>query len=1378
MNRPFHAVCCAAPRSGEGKTLVSLALARALRRRGLAVQPFKCGPDYIDPAFLSAASGRPAVNLDTWMLGRAGVRALWRRHAADADVVVCEGVMGLFDGRDPGEMPGSTVDVAAALGMPVVLICQARGMAGSLAALAEGFARRAVGAGARIVGVIANQVGSERHAAILREALARDGLPPLLAALPRREDLRLPERQLGLIPPDECGLTDDRLDRAADLLEGCLDWEAFFARTACPRPEGLLPSPVVAAPRGRLGLARDEAFCFYYEENLVRLRELGWEIVPFSPLRDARLPDNLAALYLGGGYPEVFAAQLAANTPLLEAIRRFAAIGGEIYAECGGFVYLCSRLVCRGANGEEVFPLCNLLDATATMHDGMRSLGYREAEFGDAAPLGLPQHRLRGHEFHWSDITLHTAYSPLYMVRDRTGLRPAGVRHDNIRAGYLHLYWGTGALDDSLPATDATAGQAAAAPADASAADGAPLPGAHGGDRLDMARRSGRAPDEILDFSVNVRPEGPPDFLRAALLRAMNRLDAYPSPRAGEARAAAATRLGLPGDAFLFGNGSNELFHAFCRACRALGRTTAVVPAPAFSEYELAARRAGLRCLRYRLPLPAPLAAPDGDRPSAAPAADAEEALLPPDAAILPGAVVFVANPGNPVGAFLRPAKLARRMARRPDVLWCVDEAFAAYAGAQATSSLLSLWRRTGIPDNALVIRSLTKFHALPGLRLGYLCGPPALARACAEELPAWNVNALALAAAVAVMEDRSSFAARTRRENRERRDDLCRRLLTLPGLTVYPSRANYVLFRLREAIPGLAARLLREYGLALRDCANYHGLEGGVWFRAAVRSPADHERLRAALAALLPGAPAAPAFHRPRPTPALMLQGTSSDAGKSLLAAAFCRIFRQDGYHVCPFKAQNMSLNSGVTARGEEMGRAQILQAQAAGRDPDARMNPVLLKPHSDTGSQVILLGRPAGEESARNFLNRKRELWPAVRRAYDGLAAESDLMVLEGAGSPAEINLKAGDIVNMRMARHAQARVLLVGDIDRGGVYASFLGTWETFSPEERRLLCGFLVNRFRGDAGLLAPAHDWLRARTGRPVLGVIPYLSRLSLPDEDMAGFNRREAERRQHADNDPARTSGELPPLDIAVILPEHVSNYTDMDALALEPDVRLRPVRSLADWGEPDVVILPGSKSVVHDLAALRTAGLAEAVCRHAAGGGWLLGICGGLQMLGMRIDDPDHVESPHDSTPGLGLIDVRTSFAARKTLLRVTRADSPLGLPASGYEIHHGRTLCGPGADILFRRRELAPGQVPPPDADADCGYGRGRCWGTYLHGLFDDDAFRRAWLDHVRASLGRPTAGRILVIHDTEKALDRLADAVRERCRLDLIYKELRLA
>lgn len=275
------------------------------------------------------------------------------------------------------------------------------------------------------------------------------------------------------------------------------------------------------------------------------------------------------------------------------------------------------------------------------------------------------------------------------------------------------------------------------------------------------------------------------------------------------------------------------------------------------------------------------------------------------------------------------------------------------------------------------------------------------------------------------------------------------------------------------------------------------------------------------------------------------MIQGTCSDAGKSVLTAALCRIFLQDGYHVAPFKAQNMALNSGVTALGEEMGRAQLVQAQACRIDPDARMNPILLKPHSNTGSQVIVMGRPVGRMDAREYFTAKRRFWPDVCKAYDSLADEYELLCLEGAGSPGEINLKSADVVNMNMARYARARVLLAGDIDRGGVYASFLGTWMTFAPWEKELLAGFVVNKFRGDPDLLAPAHSYMRNRTGKPVLGVIPMMRDINIPEEDRATLPPGHGEHGKHADC-----------LDVAVVMPAHVSNFTDFAPLAAEPDVR------------------------------------------------------------------------------------------------------------------------------------------------------------------------------------------------------------------------------
>ena len=494
-----------------------------------------------------------------------------------------------------------------------------------------------------------------------------------------------------------------------------------------------------------------------------------------------------------------------------------------------------------------------------------------------------------------------------------------------------------------------------------------------------------------------------------------------------------------------------------------------------------------------------------------------------------------------------------------------------------------------------------------------------------------------------------------------------------------------------------------------------------------------------------------------------IMVQGTCSNAGKSLLCAALCRIFRQDGYRVAPFKSQNMALNSFITADGREMGRAQVVQAEAAGIAPDVRMNPILLKPTSDVGSQVIIMGEAHGNRTAREYWGHKKALLPVIKEAFDSLAAENDIIVIEGAGSPAEINLKQDDIVNMGLAKLVDAPVLLVGDIDRGGLYASFLGTWMSFTDAERRLLTGYIVNRFRGDASLLGPAHEYMLDRTGTPVLGTIPYIRDLNIPEEDMASFSW------GHTDCGEKKAGT----LDIAVVMLRHVSNYTDFAPLTAEPDVRLRPVRRAEEWGDPDVVMLPGSKSVVPDLDDLRRSGLADNILSHAERGKWIFGICGGLQILGRAILDPHGIESAAPEVPGLGLMDLCSTFAADKTLVRVARAETPLDVPSGGYEIHHGLTNHGPSALPLFLRADRAY----PSEAERICGYVSGRRWATYLHGVFDDDAFRRAWLDHVRADIGLAPQGRRLATYDLEKALDRLADIVREHSDMETIYQSMGL-
>ncbi len=481
----------------------------------------------------------------------------------------------------------------------------------------------------------------------------------------------------------------------------------------------------------------------------------------------------------------------------------------------------------------------------------------------------------------------------------------------------------------------------------------------------------------------------------------------------------------------------------------------------------------------------------------------------------------------------------------------------------------------------------------------------------------------------------------------------------------------------------------------------------------------------------------------------ALMIQGTTSDAGKSVLVAALCRILLQDGLRVAPFKAQNMSLNSFVTRDGLEMGRAQVVQAQAARLDPDVRMNPVLLKPSSEVGSQVVVMGRPQGNMTVGEYVRYKAEVWRTVCEAYDALAAEFEVVVLEGAGSPGEVNLKAHDIVNMRMARYAGAPVLLAGDIERGGVFASLVGHYEIMEPWERELLAGYVVNRFRGDASLLRPALDFMEERTGRPVLGVIPYLHDLGLPQEDSVGFKNGLFQR--------PRPDGEH--IEIAVIDLPHISNFTDFEPLLAEPDVFLRIVSQPADLQQPDAVILPGSKNVIADIAFLHSSGLADAI-RHLAGtGSEVVGICGGFQMLGQQIADPHRIEGG-GVRPGLALLPLTTVLDPDKTLVQKRFIHVESGLPVHGYEIHHGRT---------------ASQALPVLQGDGDTGARQANVWGSYLHGIFDSDPFRRWFIDRLRQRRGLAALGKVAAPYDLEPAFDRLADTVRRHLDMEAVYRLL---
>ena len=479
-----------------------------------------------------------------------------------------------------------------------------------------------------------------------------------------------------------------------------------------------------------------------------------------------------------------------------------------------------------------------------------------------------------------------------------------------------------------------------------------------------------------------------------------------------------------------------------------------------------------------------------------------------------------------------------------------------------------------------------------------------------------------------------------------------------------------------------------------------------------------------------------------------IMIQGTMSNAGKSLLCAGLCRIFRQDGYRVAPFKSQNMALNSFITADGGEMGRAQVVQAEAAGIPPDVRMNPILLKPTTDVGSQVIVNGKVLGNIRAKDYYKRKLEFIPDIMEAYRSLEEEFDVIVLEGAGSPAEINLKQDDIVNMGMAKLADAPVLLVGDIDRGGVFAQLYGTVALLEPDERARIKGTVVNKFRGDVSILEPGIKQLEDLCGVPVAGVVPYLH-VDIDDEDSL--------------TERFHSSSQRKLIDVAVIRLPRISNFTDFSPFERYENVSLRYVGKTEDLKDPDLIILPGTKSTIADLLWLRQSGLEAGILKAASNGVPVFGICGGFQMLGRSISDPQGVEAAGvTELAGMGLLDTETVFYGEKVQTQTRGVLSGIsgmfrglnGLEYEGYEIHMGRG-----------------GEKGAPVVD------KGTVYGSYVHGIFDKggicDEILRALCE--RRGVEFSALGSFDVNEYKERQYDLLADGVRSGLNMDFVYKVL---
>ncbi|PJZ79093.1 cobyric acid synthase [Leptospira neocaledonica] len=855
----------------------------------------------------------------------------------------------------------------------------------------------------------------------------------------------------------------------------------------------------------------------------------------------------------------------------------------------------------------------------------------------------------------------------------------------------------------------------------------------HGGNLYRMANLAGIDPSEILDFSSNLNPLGFPDWVRPLINSKISDLIHYPDPNYTKARISLEKYWNIPKEEIVFGNGASELIQIIPKI---KSFDLAVIAQPSYIDYQKSIELAGLEIREIALQK-------DSDFEL-----NYEELINILNEHAEKQILVLLGHPNNPTGKLLNREKILKISSEYENSFFVIDESFIDFCQNDVSF-------RNYTSENLSVLWSLTKVMALPGLRIGVLLTDSEIAARVSKILPTWSLNTLS-ASIIEKFGENQDYIIRSKEKIYEWKSEFQKELEDLKIFQIYNTNANFILLEfldIKRNISELEYLLLKEYKIGIRNCGNFKGLENN-YIRIAIKTPEENEKLLRAFRSVFKKDPKPSKIKRAKP--ALMLQGTASNVGKSILATAFCRIFTQDGLKVAPFKSQNMALNSFVTYEGAEIGRAQALQAQACKIRADYRMNPILLKPSSEKDSQVILNGKPVEAMDFRDYMKFKLTAFSEVKKSYDSLSEEFDMVVLEGAGGVSEVNLKDKDIVNMRMAEYAKAKVLLIGNIDHGGVFGSFVGAMETMSEWERKLVSGFLINRFRGIKSLLDPGIRYLEEATGKNVFGIVPFLNDLRLPEEDSLEFKSGSL-----SDTSPLGDR-----IDIVLIDTPRISNHTDLDSLRIEPDVRVRIAYRKEEIGNPDVLILPGSKNVITDLNYLKESGISDTIINfYKEEKTEIIGICGGYQMLGESVHDPFRIESDLGSAEGLKLIGVKTVLEKEKLLKQTEGIHVLSGKKVSGYEIHHGNTREISARSIFQNTSGESLGHQGPSE----------RVWGTYLHGVFDEDEFRRWFLDKIRLKKGLRPLGKIQAKYELETNLDRLADEVRNSVNMSEIYRIL---